>query len=79
MAASILGCGMVCYTIGSRVVTATDLALLAMVEVALAPLWGFILINEPLGINNLIGGFLILGSLVFNALTGIRHKPIKVS
>jgi len=50
-----------------------------MVEVALAPLWGFILINEPLGINNLIGGLLILGSLVFNALTGIRHKPIKVS
>jgi drug/metabolite transporter (DMT)-like permease len=79
VAASILGCGMVCYTIGSRVVTATDLALLAMVEVALAPLWGFILINEPLGINNLIGGLLIIGSLVFNALTGIRHKPIKVS
>lgn len=79
VAASILGCGMVCYTIGSRVVTATDLALLAMIEVALAPLWGFILINEPLGINNLIGGFLILGSLVFNALTGIRHKPVKVS
>ena len=73
--ASTLGCGMICYTIGSRSVTAADLALLAMIEVILAPIWGWMLLAELVGFNNLIGGFLVLTSLMFNALTGARHKP----
>tara|TARA_Y100000739_G_scaffold59733_1_gene49125 strand:+ start:84 stop:965 length:882 start_codon:yes stop_codon:yes gene_type:complete len=77
--ASTLGCGMICYTIGSRSVTAADLALLAMIEVILAPIWGWMLLAELVGFNNLIGGFLVLTSLMFNALTGARHKPFQVN
>ena len=70
---------MICYTIGSRSVTAADLALLAMIEVILAPIWGWMLLAELVGFNNLIGGFLVLTSLMFNALTGARHKPFQVN
>jgi len=73
-----LGFGMIFYTIGSRFVAAADLALLAMIEVILAPLWGWILLAELIGVSNLVGGFLVLVSLVFNATTGVRHKPLKV-
>ena len=73
-----LGCGMIFYTIGSRFVAAADLALLAMIEVILAPIWGWILLAELIGVSNLVGGFLVLVSLVFNATTGVRHKPLKV-
>jgi drug/metabolite transporter (DMT)-like permease len=76
--ASTLGCGMIFYTIGSRFVAAADLALLAMIEVILAPLWGWILLAELIGASNLVGGFLVLVSLVFNATTGVRYKPFKV-
>jgi drug/metabolite transporter (DMT)-like permease len=49
-----------------------------MIEVILAPLWGWILLTELIGVSNLVGGFLVLVSLVFNATTGVRHKPFKV-
>ena len=77
--ATTLGCGMIFYTIGSRSVTAADLALLAMIEVILAPIWGRIILAELVGVNNLIGGLLVLVSLMFNALTGVRHKPFQVN
>ena len=76
--ASTLGCGMIFYTVGSRFVAAADLALLAMLEVILAPLWGWIFLAELVGSSNLVGGFLVLVSLAFNATTGVRHKPAKV-
>lgn len=76
--ALLVGGGMVAFTIGSRVLSAVDLTLLSMVEVMLAPLWGWIILREEVGMNTLIGGAILFTALLLNALTGVRHRPPKV-
>ena len=75
MGAVILGGGMAAYTAGSRAVPAAELALLSMVEVMLAPVWVFVFLRETASLNTLIGGAVLLAAILWNALSGIRHRP----
>lgn len=70
-----LGLGMVLYTFGSRVVPGAELALLAMTEVVLGPIWVWLFLGETAKVATLIGGAILLGALVFNALSGLRRRP----
>lgn len=74
MGAGLLGLGMALYTLGSRVVPASDLALLSQVEVMLAPLWAWVLLSETPAPATLQGGALILGAVILNALSGARAR-----
>lgn len=73
-----LGGGMVAYTIGSRALPAAELALLSLVEVMLAPVWVWLFLSETAGLATLIGGAVLAFALMFNALTGLRHRHTKV-
>jgi drug/metabolite transporter, DME family len=70
-----LGLGMVLYTFGSRVVPGAELALLAMTEVVLAPIWVWYFLGETAKTATLIGGTILLAAIGFNALSGLRRKP----
>lgn len=70
-----LGLGLVVYTIGSRYVPASELALLAMFEVVLAPIWTYLALGETMSLQTAIGGALILGAIAVNALSGMRKRP----
>ncbi len=70
-----LGLGMVLYTLGSRVVPGAELALLAMTEVVLGPIWVWLILGETAKAATLIGGAILMAALVFNALSGLRRKP----
>lgn len=70
-----LGLGMVLYTLGSRVVPGAELALLAMTEVVLGPIWVWLILGETAKTATLIGGAILMAALVFNALSGLRRKP----
>jgi len=78
MGVILLGGGMVAYTIGSRTLSAVDLSLLSMVEVVFAPIWVWLVLAEVPGPGSLLGGAVLMSALVFNALSGIRHRPAKV-
>jgi len=69
---------MLAYTTGSRVVAASDLAVLCMIEVVLAPVWVWVVLSEVVGMSTLIGGFVIIAALIAHAMTGLRHKPTKL-
>jgi drug/metabolite transporter (DMT)-like permease len=73
-----VGLGMVIYTIGSRAVPAADLALLAMTEVVLAPVWVWIFLGETASFYTLAGGSIVLLAITGNALTGLRHRPTPI-
>lgn len=75
MGAVILGGGMAAYTAGSRAVPAAELALLSMVEVMLAPVWVFLVRGETTSANTLVGGAVLLAAILWNALSGMRHRP----
>ena len=71
-----VGIGLVIYTIGSKVVPAVELALLSMTEVLLGPVWVWLFLGETVNVNTLIGGGILLLAIVWNALSGLRRKPI---
>ncbi len=74
-----LGMGMVLYTLGSRVVPGAELALLAMTEVVLGPIWVWIFLGETAKVATLTGGAILMTALIFNALSGLRRKPVPVT
>jgi DME family drug/metabolite transporter len=75
MGVLLMGCGMFAYTSGSRTLPATELALLSMVEVLIAPIWVWLFLGESASPATLLGGAILLGGLALNALTGVRHRP----
>ncbi|MFK7940602.1 MAG: DMT family transporter [Roseovarius sp.] len=71
-----VGAGLVFYTLGSKTVPAVELTLLSLAEVVLAPLWVWIALGEVPTMNTVLGGSVLLAAITFNALGGIRRKPV---
>ncbi len=65
-----VGAGLVLYTIGSKSLPATQLALLSLAEVLLGPLWVWLFLGEVISKQTVFGGFVLLSALVFNAILG---------
>ena len=76
MGAGLLAAGMMLYTLGSRVIPAAELTLLTMVEVMLAPVWVWALMGETASPGTLMGGAILMVAVAFNALSGMRRKPL---
>jgi drug/metabolite transporter (DMT)-like permease len=72
--AVILALGMVMYTLGSRVIPAAELTLLALIEVLLAPLWVFLFLGETASAATFIGGGVLLAAVALNAVMGARAQ-----
>ena len=70
-----VGAGLILYTLGSRSLPATELALLSLAEVLLAPFWVWLFLNETASLNTLIGGAVLLAAIMGNAISGKRRKP----
>ena len=60
--------GLILFTIGSRSVPAAQLSLIALVEPTLSPLWAWLVANELPPLWTFIGGAVILGAIVIQAL-----------
>lgn len=76
MGALILATGMVLYTLGSRVIPAAELTLLAMVEVMLAPIWVWALLGETASVGTFVGGAVLMVAVAFNAASGARARAL---
>ncbi|MBT4889385.1 MAG: DMT family transporter [Rhodospirillales bacterium] len=73
-----VGAGLTLYTIGSKSVPAAELTVLSMTEVVLGPVWVWLAFGETAGIYTLLGGMVLLGAIVGNALSGLRRKPTPI-
>lgn len=69
--AVVVAMGMVMFTLGSKVVPAAELTLLSLVEVLLGPIWVWLALGETASRGTLIGGAVLLGGVVVNALAGM--------
>lgn len=73
--AVLLATGLALYTRGSRVIPAAELTLLSMIEVLLAPVWVFVFLRESATAGTFLGGAVVLGAVILNALSGLRARP----
>jgi DME family drug/metabolite transporter len=76
MGAVTLSGGMVLYTLGSKLVPAAELALLSNVEVLLAPFWVWLFLGETASARTLMGGAILLASVMFNGLSGAQRTAM---
>jgi DME family drug/metabolite transporter len=60
-----LGIGLPMFNLGHRSVTAARVSLLLMTEIVLAPLWVWIWPGETPRLGTLVGGAIVLGSVVW--------------
>lgn len=74
MGAVQLTLGLILFTIGSRSVPAAQLALIALVEPTLSPLWAWLASGELPPIWTFIGGAVIVGAIVIQAVFATRRK-----
>lgn len=71
-----LGLSYVCYTTAIKKVTAMEGILIPMLEPILNPLWTFLFLGERLGLWALLGGFLVILSILFRSVMGsLRTRP----
>lgn len=62
---------------GTRYLIPAEVGLLVIGESILAPIWGWLWLNESISTNTLLGGGIILISLIINSLIGIKKSHIK--
>ena len=70
-----LALGLICFTIGARLVPAAEASLLGLLESVLGPLWVWIFLSENPGRDAVIGGALVLAAVVANTLYDSRRAP----
>jgi drug/metabolite transporter (DMT)-like permease len=68
MGAVQLTLGLVLFTLASRSVPAAQLALLALVEPTLGPLWAFLAVNEVPPATTLIGGVVVMSAIIIQVV-----------
>ena len=55
-----VGLGFLLLTIGARLIPAAEVALIALLEVVLGPLWVWLFLGESVGAATLVGGAIVL-------------------
>lgn len=70
-----VGVGFILITLAAKVVPAAQVALLALTETALAPIWVWLVVNETPSINTLFGGAIVLAAVLYNGVNALREKP----
>jgi len=60
--------------VAARRLAPPEIALIALLEIALGPLWAWWWAGEPLSSATVIGGSLVLAALVANEAAGLRAR-----
>ncbi len=58
--------------LGTRTLSAAEMSLFTILETVLAPIWGWIFINEIPHVNTIIGGAIILSTIVINSIYMVK-------
>ena len=70
-----VGAGFLLITLGARHVPAGEVALFALTETVLAPIWVWLLVDEVPSLPSLAGGALVLAAVTVAAVAGLRAAP----
>ncbi|MFH1069264.1 MAG: DMT family transporter, partial [Candidatus Glassbacteria bacterium] len=68
-----LGLSYICYAVAIKRVTAMEGILIPVLEPILNPLWAFFFVGERIGPWALLGGFLVILSILFRSVMNSRR------
>jgi drug/metabolite transporter (DMT)-like permease len=75
----IVGCGLILYSLGSKILPAAQLTLLSMVEVVGGVLWVYLPIfgiHEVPSVLTVIGGAILLSAIVIDGVCAHQQRPL---
>ncbi len=70
--------GLILFTAGARLIPAAQAGLITLLEIVLGPLWVWLLYQEDPGIPTLLGGAVILATVLLHALSELRPGRLTV-
>jgi drug/metabolite transporter (DMT)-like permease len=70
-----MGLGLVLFTVGARLLPASEVAMITLLEVVLGPLWVWVFLSEKPDTATLIGGAIVIAAVVVQA-TGPRPRAV---
>ena len=70
-----IGLGFALLTVGARLIPAGEVALITLLEIVLGPIWVWLFLSERPSTATLVGGGIVLGALLFEALTEPAPAP----
>jgi drug/metabolite transporter (DMT)-like permease len=59
-----MGLGLIFFTLGARLITAAEMAVLSLLEVVLGPLWVWIGVHERPNVETILGGAIVLVAVI---------------
>jgi drug/metabolite transporter (DMT)-like permease len=62
-----IGLGLALLTVGARLISATQVALITLLEVVLGPIWVWIALGERPGTATLVGGAIVIAAIVIQS------------
>ena len=62
-----IGLGLMCLSIGARLIPAAEVALITLLEIVLGPIWVWIFLSEQPGAATLAGGLIVLAAVALQA------------
>ena len=71
-----LGVGLALFAIGARGTSATEAALLAMLEPVLGPIWVWVFVDEFPGFAGLVGGGIVFVTLAVHTVVVTNREPV---
>jgi drug/metabolite transporter (DMT)-like permease len=70
-----IGLGLALLTVGARLIPATQVALITLLEVVLGPLWVWIALGERPGTATLVGGAIVIAAIVIQTTGPVAGEP----
>lgn len=72
-----MGLGLVLFTMGTRLIAASEVALIILLEVVLGPFWAWVAVSETPSLMTIVGGAVVVGAVILQATAkpALRNEP----
>jgi drug/metabolite transporter (DMT)-like permease len=77
-----MGLGLVLFTMGTRLIVASEVALITLLEVVLGPFWAWVAVGETPAAMTIVGGVVVVGAVIFqttekSAAPDVSRRPAR--
>lgn len=72
-----MGVGLILFTMGTRLIAASEVALIILLEVVLGPFWAWVAVSETPSLLAVIGGAIVVVAVILQATAkpALRNRP----
>jgi drug/metabolite transporter (DMT)-like permease len=71
-----MGLGLVLFAMGARLIVASEVALITLLEVVLGPFWAWVAVSEKPALTTVVGGAVVVAAVLLQTTgIGLSRRP----